>query len=161
MGLHNTFWPNYHTTNNQNISQISISIYRPISILPILSKVLKGWSTIASTIMCQIPIFWTNVNVDSWRGTPLGPALSNSWMLFTITSRRAGSTGPSSWILKRHLTSRYQLTRVHGVDSATKELTCVAHGLILSPLIFVIYINELTSVICSECFLYADDTAMV
>ncbi len=55
------------------------------------------------------------------------------------------------------------MTRVNGVDSELGELSCgVPQGSILGPLIFILYLNDLPRQFSeSQCYLYADDTAIV
>ncbi len=64
---------------------------------------------------------------------------------------------------RSYLTGRHQLTRVNGCDSSMREITCgVPQGSILGPLIFILYVNQLPSAVKNgQCFLYADDTAIV
>ena len=63
---------------------------------------------------------------------------------------------------ENYLSNRHQVTKVNGVESNYRILECgVPQGSILGPLLFVLYINQLPSALTSDCFLYADDTAIV
>ena len=63
---------------------------------------------------------------------------------------------------KNHLGSRTQRTKVNGVLSDERTTVCgVPQGSILGPLLFIIYINDLSEYLDeSSCSLYADDTAI-
>ncbi len=66
-----------------------------------------------------------------------------------------------SWF-RNYLSGRTQLTKVNDVLSDTRIVSCgVPQGSILGPLMFIIYINDMDSVI-SDCSvsLYADDTVV-
>ena len=79
----------------------------------------------------------------------------------SILSRLNMSPKVLNWF-ESYLTSCRQITKVNGTESNYKEVTCgVPQGSILGPLLFVLYINHLPDVISSDCFLYADDTAIV
>ncbi len=62
-----------------------------------------------------------------------------------------------------YLENRTQVTKVSNTSSEPGELTCgVPQGSILGPLLFIVYINSLSSKLDDyACFLYADDTAIV
>ena len=66
------------------------------------------------------------------------------------------------WFLS-YLSDRRQQAKVNGRLSDEKWITCgVPQGSILGPLLFIIYINDMTKYL-NECKarLYADDTAIV
>ena len=67
-----------------------------------------------------------------------------------------------TWI-KNYLTDRSQATLANGVLSSERQITCgVPQGSVLGPLLFLIYVNDLGSVLStSQHFLYADDTVIL
>ncbi len=66
-----------------------------------------------------------------------------------------------TWFLS-YLTSRYQYTEVDGNCSMCKLILCgVPQGSILGPLLYNIYVNDISFVATNaKCVLYADDTAI-
>ena len=58
-----------------------------------------------------------------------------------------------------YLTGRYQYVTIDGVDSGKEKITCgVPQGSVLGPILFLIYINDLSKVTNFSSFLFADDT---
>ena len=86
----------------------------------------------------------------------------NHSVIFSKLSHMNMSLKVVRWF-KSYLSNRYQTTNVGGIDSDYLPVNCgVPQGSILGPLLFVLYVNNLPSVISkSEVFLYADDTAIV
>ena len=63
---------------------------------------------------------------------------------------------------KSYLTGRSQVCDVEGILSESKEVTCgVPQGSILGPLLFLIYVNDMSAAVKSRLLLYADDSALL
>lgn len=61
-----------------------------------------------------------------------------------------------------YLTGRSQVCDVDGVLSESKEITCgVPQGSILGPLLFLIYVNDMSAAVNCKLLLYADDSALM
>ena len=61
-----------------------------------------------------------------------------------------------------YLSGRTQLDDVHGTCSAFANVTCgVPQGSILGPLLFLIYVNDMSGAINEKILLHADDTAIL
>lgn len=64
--------------------------------------------------------------------------------------------------LTSYLAERDQRVEVGGQLSEAMPITCgVPQGSVLSPLLFLLYINDMKSVCSSTLFLYADDSAIL
>ena len=65
------------------------------------------------------------------------------------------------WI-HNYLSSREQLVKFNGTKSALTNITCgVPQGSILGPLLFLIYINDLTTLVDTTfIIMFADDTSI-
>ena len=75
---------------------------------------------------------------------------------------RYGITGIPLSFFRSYLSDQYQYTRINGVDSARLKITCgVPQGSILGPLLFIIYINDLSQISSFSVGLYADDTCLI
>ena len=72
-----------------------------------------------------------------------------------------GVSGPLLSWLQSYLSGRNQRVVLEGSHSEWKHLTAgVPQGSVLGPLLFLVYINDVTDNVHSEAFLYADDTMM-
>jgi retron-type reverse transcriptase len=66
-----------------------------------------------------------------------------------------------SW-LKSYLSNRKQRVVIEGQSSKWESIKAgVPQGSVLGPLLFFIYINDITKNLQSDCFLYADDTSIL
>ena len=62
---------------------------------------------------------------------------------------------------KSYLSDRQQLVDVSGTHSGTAPISCgVPQGLILGPLLFLIYVNDMSAVVNNKLILYADDSGI-
>ena len=76
--------------------------------------------------------------------------------------QRYGIRDISLNFFKSYLTDRYQLTRVNGHDSNRLEITCgVPQGSVLGPLLFILYVNDLSKAPGFTISLFADDTCLI
>ena len=63
---------------------------------------------------------------------------------------------------RSYLTGRTQVTDIGGTMSEPKRVTCgVPQGSILVPLLFLLYVNDMTSTVRCKLLLYADDSALI
>ena len=63
-------------------------------------------------------------------------------------------------LMENYMTTRTQVTCVNGYVSTTKSITCgTAQGSILGPLIYIVYVNDVLSLLLDkgDMYLYADD----
>ena len=81
------------------------------------------------------------------------------WTDFKL--RQNGICGGIINILEYFLSDRKQRVVLNGQCSSLADIDAdVLQGFILGPLLFIIYINDLTSNIKSKCKLFADDTSL-
>ena len=63
---------------------------------------------------------------------------------------------------RSYLSDRQQLVDVSGTLSSCAEIKCsVPQGSILEPLLFLIYVNDMSDVVSNKLVLYADDSAIL
>ena len=73
-----------------------------------------------------------------------------------------GVRGPAHSLIESYLTSRKQFVSINNKQSCTKSINIgVPQGSILGPLLFLIYINDLSNAASSCPRLFADDTCLV
>ena len=66
----------------------------------------------------------------------------------------------SRWF-QSYLSDRQQLVYVSGTLSSHANISCgVPQGSILGPLLFLIYVNDMSSAVSNKLLLYADDSAI-
>ena len=164
--------------------------YRPISLLPICGKILEkiifdqlypflnnnnlisknqsgfrpGDSTIYQLIDITSNIYKTFEKHDETRALflDISKAFDKVWhegLLFKLKCN--GISGNLFNLLENYLTNRYQRVVLNGISSDWKILEAgVPQGSVLGPLLFLIYINDLTDNISSEMRLFADDSSL-
>ena len=167
------------------------SNYRPISLLPNLSKILEKF------IKTQLLNFFEKLNVfhPSQYGFrkkcsvihALLDVTTNAYdeiqykkytaiMLMDIRKafhavshkillcklRHYGIRGPAFSLIENYLTSRSQFVFVNNCSSSSKPVSIgVPQGSILRPLLFLIYMNDLYNATLSRPRLFADDTCLM
>ena len=71
------------------------------------------------------------------------------------------SESPVRWF-SSYLSDRRQLVDLSGTYSSPGTISCgVPQGYILGPLLFLIYVNDMSAVVENKLLLYADDSAIL
>ena len=166
------------------------SNYRPISLLPICGKILEkivfdslynylinndlisqdqsgfrpGDSTINQLLSITANIYDSFENYDETRAIflDISKAFDKVWhdgLLFKLESN--GISGNLLDFLKSYLSSRSQRVVLNGIYSNWMGMEAgVPQGSVLGPLLFLVYINDLTDNISSHMKLFADDSSL-
>ena len=172
-------------------SKNSKSSYRPISILPTLSKVieaiiherllehcisnnliserqaayLKGDSTISQliSIVHYIRSCWGTSKIVQGAFLDISAAFDKVWHNGLIAKlSQFGVEGNFLDLFKSYLNNRKQCVVVDGIKSSMMDIKAgVPQGSRLGPLLFIIYINDIVKDIESEIFIFADDTTLL
>ena len=169
----------------------SVNNYRPISILPSLSKVLKKLiKTRLVNFFNKHDIFYDHqfgfrekhnvlhalLNVSSDCFDKIQNKKFSALMLIDL--RKAFDTvshkillkklyhydirGPAHSLLCSYLSNRRQFVSANSYNSTTRPNNIgVPQGSILGPLLFLIYVNDLPSALSCKTSLFADDTCLV
>ena len=164
--------------------------YRPISLLPIFSKIFEkilfdpiynhlnennllskhqsgfrpGDSTINQLLAITHNIFESFEEGCETRALflDISKAFDKVWyegLIFKL--RQNGIEGKLLDLLTDYLSDRYQRVVLNGVHSSWLPLNSgVPQGSVLGPLLFLIYINDLTDNISSSIKLFADDASL-
>ena len=179
--------PIYKRSGSKN----SKSSFRPISILPTLSKVieavihdrllnhcmendviserqaayLKGDSTISQLIYIvhQIRQQWGHSKIIQGAFLDISAAFDKVWHRGLISKlSQIGIDGTYLDLFKSYLFDRKQCVVVDGVKSSLLKVNAgVPQGSRLGPLLFIIYINDIITDIESEILIFADDTTLL
>ena len=165
--------------------------YRPVSILTILSKVFErvvydqvesylnqkrllykfqsGFRSRFSTDTCLIHLTdFIKFQMD--QGHYVGMILLDLQKAFDtvdhgILLMKLESLGLSKDVTRwfqSYLSDRQQLVDVSGTKSSYARISCgVPQGSILGPLLFLIYVNDMSGAVTNKLLLYADDSAIL
>ena len=164
--------------------------YRPISLLPICSKIFEkvifdslylflvennlisrnqsgfrpGDSTITQLLAITDEIFRSFETLDETRAVflDISKAFDKVWhegLIFKL--KQNGIQGDLLRLFQNFLSDRSQRVVLNGKESAWEMIySGVPQGSVLGPLLFLIYINDLTDDIKSNMKLFADDSSL-
>ncbi len=165
--------------------------YRPISVLPVLGKILErivhnqlyaflsdhnllhqaqsGFRKSHSTITCALKVV-DDIFASFDKGLHVGMIFLDLKKAFdtvdhAILCQKLVKYGMTHGVVKwfhSYLHDRTQCTVFEGHISSPRKVTCgVPQGSILGPLLFILYLNDLPSVLMNSTItMYADDTAI-
>ena len=164
--------------------------FRPISILPTLSKIcesvmhdrllkhclennvisdkqaayLKGDSTVSQLlyIVHNIRQSWGEKKISQGLFLDVSAAFDKVWHNGLLAKlSQVGVDGIFHDILSSYLADRKQVVVVDGVKSDIQDVKAgVPQGSRLGPLLFIIYINDISEDIESDILIFADDTSL-
>ena len=190
-GVFPTKWKraNVQPVHKKNSRQTK-SNYRPISLLPICSKIFEkiifdnmyafltensllskhqsgfrpGDSTINQLLSLTTEIFNAFEDFDETRAVflDISKAFDKVWhegLCFKL--KRNGINGNLLNLISNFLSDRKQRVVLNGIESEWENIySGVPQGSVLGPLLFLIYINDLTDNIKSKIKLFADDSSL-
>ena len=164
--------------------------YRPISLLPTISKVfesvmhdrllkhcienniisekqaayLKGDSTVSQLlyIVHNVRKNWTNNKISHGLFLDVSAAFDKVWHNGLLSKlNQIGVDGHFLGTVSSYLANRKQVVIVDGVKSEPLEVQAgVPQGSRLGPLLFIIYMNDIIKDIESDILIFADDTSL-
>ena len=165
--------------------------FRPISILPTLSKIfesvlhdrllkhcienniitekqgayLKGDFTVSQLLYMvhNIKQNWTNQKITQGLFLDVSAAFDKVWHNGLLAKLdQIGVEGIFLDTIRSYLAGRKQIVVVDGVKSESLEVQAgVPQGSRLGPLLFIIYMNDIVNDIESDVLIFADDTSLM
>ena len=172
-------------------SKLEPGNYRPVSILSTISKLFErivynqldqylcehkllyeyqsGFRSSYSTDTCLVHLI-DYLKLEQDKGNFIGMVLLDLQKAFDtvdheILLRKLEALGVQNqsvdWF-KSYLQERQQVVEISGTSSKPSTITCgVPQGSILGPLLFLIYVNDISSAVKCKLLLYADDSALI
>ncbi|GFT59830.1 RNA-directed DNA polymerase from mobile element jockey [Trichonephila clavipes] len=135
--------------------------YRPISLLPVLSKITE------KLILTRLNSHLTENNILISQQHGFRPRLSTSHQLLRVVEyiktgfKDKKYTGLFFWISRKPLTVTFAV-RVNNTYSSIKKINSGApQGALLSPTLFNIFVNDIPKTRPTTICLFADDTAIL
>ena len=123
-----------------------------------------GDSTIYQLLSITISIYDAFENYDETRAVflDISKAFDKVWHKGIIYKLKCnGISGCLRKLFENYLSNRYQRVVLHGKESNWMSLKAgVPQGSVLGPLLFLVYINDLTDNIPSDMCLFADDSSL-
>ena len=164
--------------------------YRPISLLPICGKIFEklmfdhmcsffiinklindnqsgfrpGYSTINQLLAITTEIYNAFESLDETCAVflDISKAFDKVWHEgLTFKLKQNGINGPLLDVIKDFISNRQQHVVLNVIESSWKPIfSGVPQGSVLGPLLFLIYINDLTDNISANIKLFADDSSL-
>ena len=172
--------------------QSQIKNYRPISVLPVISKIFEnamhsqlmeyftshkllsnqqyGFRPNRSTELATLELMDRNINYMNENHCPVNIYLDFSkafdslyYDILLSKLKYYGLQWKALQLLKSYISSRCQYVQLGDVKSSTHTVVCgIPQGSVLGPLLFNIYINDITKATPKfNIIMYADDTTLV
>ena len=172
--------------------QSQIKNYRPISVLPVISKIFEnamhsqlmeyftshkllsnqqyGFRPNRSTELATLELMDRNINYMNENHCPVNIYLDLSkafdslyYDILLSKLKYYGLQWKALQLLKSYISGRCQYVQLGDVKSSTHAVVCgIPQGSVLGPLLFNIYINDITNATSKfNVIMYADDTTLV